>query len=222
MQATRTVELLGPLNAVEQKFAPASLWTKGDTSLLMRHPRVAIVGTRHPSTEGVRRTHRLVKELVNVGAIVVSGLAQGVDTVAHTHTLELGGRTIAVLGTPLDDVFPKANADLQRRIGEDHLLVSEFAPGSPVAKGNFPRRNRTMALVSDASVIIEAGATSGTVSQGWEAIRLGRPLFLLKSLVDTGLSWPTEMVDHGAFVLNEMADLLDVLPTDEIREAVSF
>lgn len=222
MQATRTVELLGPLNAVEQKFAPASLWTKGDTSLLMKHPRVAIVGTRHPSAEGERRTRRLVKELVKVGAVVVSGLAQGVDTVAHTLTLDLGGRTIAVLGTPLDDVFPRANADLQKRIGEAHLLVSEFAPGSPVAKGNFPRRNRTMALLSDASVIVEAGATSGTVSQGWEAIRLGRPLFLLKSLVDSDLSWPRDMVNHGAFVLNDMADLLDVLPTDEIREAVSF
>lgn len=222
MQAARTVELVGPLNAVEQKFAPATLWTKGDTSLLMRHPRVAIVGTRHPSAEGERRTRRLVKELVKVGAIVVSGLAQGVDTVAHTLTLELGGHTIAVLGTPLDDVFPRANAGLQEQIGDRHLLVSEFAPGSHVAKGNFPRRNRTMALISDASVIIEAGATSGTISQGWEAIRLGRPLFLLKSLVEAGLSWPRDMMDHGAFVLNDMADLLDVLPTDEIREAVSF
>ncbi len=222
MQSARTADLVGPLNGVEQKFAPATLWTTGDTGLLKRHPRVAIVGTRHPSDEGERRTRRLVKELVKVGAVVVSGLAQGIDTVAHTQTIELGGRTIAVLGTPLDDVFPKSNADLQRRIGDEHLLVSEFAPGSAVAKGNFPRRNRTMALVSDASVIIEAGASSGTVSQGWEAIRLGRPLFLLRSLVDAGLPWPREMVDHGAFVLNEMTDLLDVLPTDEIRDAVSF
>lgn len=222
MQGRRTVELLGPLNAVEQKFAPPILWTKGDTALLERHPRVAVVGTRSPSAEGERRTRRLVKELVKVGAVVVSGLAEGVDTIAHTQTLALGGRTIAVLGTPLDEAFPKANTSLQERVGERDLLVSEFAPGSKVSRGNFPRRNRTMALVSDASVIVEAGATSGTISQGWEAIRLGRPLFLLKSLVDAGLPWPREMVEHGAFVLNSMADLLDVLPTDEIREAVSF
>jgi DNA processing protein len=222
VSGTQTVELLGPLNAVEQKFAPAVLWTRGDAALLVRHPRVAIVGTRSPSTEGERRTRRLVKELVRVGAVIVSGLAEGVDTIAHTQTLALGARTIAVLGTPLDDVFPRANASLQERIGESELLVSEFAPGSKVSRGNFPRRNRTMALVSDASVIIEAGATSGTISQGWEAIRLGRPLFLLKSLVDAGLPWPREMIEHGAFVLNDMADLLDVLPTDEIREAVSF
>jgi DNA processing protein len=188
----------------------------------MRHPRVAVVGTRSPSVEGERRTRRLVKELTKAGAVVVSGLAQGVDTIAHMQTLALAGRTIAVLGTPLDDVFPKANAPLQERIGESDLVVSEFPPGSKVARGNFPRRNRTRALLSDASVIVEAGPTSGTISQGWEAIRLGRPLFLLKSLVDAGLPWPREMIEHGAFVLNDMADLLEVLPTDEIREAVSF
>lgn len=222
MGGTRTVDLLGPLNAVEQKFAPELLWTRGDVGLLLRHPRVAIVGTRSPSTEGERRTRRLVKELVKVGAVIVSGLAEGVDTIAHTQTLALGARTIAVLGTPLNIVFPSANALLQERIGENHLLVSEFAPGSKVTRGNFPRRNRTMALVSDASVIVEAGATSGTISQGWEAIRLGRPLFLLKSLVESDLPWPREMIEHGAFVLNDIADLLGVLPTDEIREAVSF
>lgn len=217
-----SVELLGPLNAVEQKFAPQVLWTRGDTTLLERHPRVAVVGTRSPSSEGERRTRRLVKELVKVGAVVVSGLAAGIDTIAHTQTLALGGKTIAVVGTPLDEVFPKANASLQERIGETALLISEFAPRSKVSRGNFPRRNRTMALVSDASVIVEAGPTSGTISLGWEAIRLGRPLFLLESLVDAGLPWPREMVEHGAFVLHDMADLLDVLPTDEIRDAVSF
>jgi len=218
----RTIDLVGPLNSVEQKFAPAMLWTRGDTSLLTRHPRVAIVGTRAPSAEGEKRARRLVKELVKIGAVVVSGLAEGIDTIAHSQTLALGGRTIAVLGTPLDQTFPRTNASLQERIGEVDLLVSEFACGSKVSRGNFPRRNRTMALVSDASVIVEAGATSGTISQGWEAIRLGRPLFLLKSLVESGFGWPGEMIEHGAFVLNEMSDLLDVLPTDEFREAASF
>lgn len=222
MVGASTSELLGPLNAVEQKYAPRTLWTFGDVSLLQHHPRVAVVGTRHPSPEGERRARRLVKELVAHGAIVVSGLAQGIDTIAHTQTLALDGRTIAVIGTPIDDVFPKANAALQRQIGEQHLVVSEFAPGSSVSKGNFPRRNRTMALIADASVIVEAGEGSGTLSQGWEALRLGRPLFLLKSLVESGLTWPREMIDHGAFVLAGMDELLRVLPTDGIREAVAF
>lgn len=115
-----------------------------------------------------------------------------------------------------------ANAALQRTIGERGLLVSQFAPSSVVTKGNFPQRNRTMALVSDATIIVEAGATSGTVSQGWEALRLGRPLFLLQSLVDAGHPWPATMIEHGAFVLNDVQEVLEVLPTDDIRAAAAF
>ncbi len=222
MAGTPTEQLLGPLNPVELKFAPPTLWTAGDSTLLQRHPRVAVVGTRHPTPDGVRRAQRLVKMLVEHDAVVVSGLAEGVDTVAHTYTLELGGRTVAVIGTSLDEAFPKKNAGLQQRIAQEHLLVSEFAPGIPVARGNFPRRNRTMALIADASVIIEAGEGSGTLSQGWEALRLGRPLFLLQSLVASGLSWTADMLNHGARVLSAAEDLLQVLPTDDIRDAVSF
>jgi DNA processing protein len=222
VSGARTTDLIGPLNNVEAKYAPPSLWTRGDPSLLERHPRVAIVGTRHPSPEGERRARKLVKGLLEQRAIVVSGLAQGIDTIAHTETIARGGRTIAVIGTPIDEVYPKANATLQKRIGEEHLVVSEFAPGTAVAKGNFPRRNRTMALIADASVIVEAGEGSGTLSQGWEALRLGRPLFLLKSILGSGLRWPQKMVEHGALVMTDFDDLLRVLPTDEIREAVAF
>jgi DNA processing protein len=222
MEPERTAELLGPLNAVEQKFAPPMLWTAGDVSLLQRHPRVAVVGTRRPSADGERRTRRLVHILVDHGASVVSGLAEGVDTIAHTQAIARGGRTIAVLGTPIDDVFPRSNAALQAQIARDHLLVSEFPPGSAVSRGNFPRRNRTMALIADVSVIVEAGESSGTVSQGWEALRLGRPLFLLKSLVDSELAWPREMLSYGALVLARPDDLLEALPSDGLREAVSF
>jgi len=222
VSGTATSELLGPLNAVEQKFAPSRLWTSGDASLLQRHPRVAVVGTRHPSPDGARRTRKLVKALVEQRVVVVSGLAQGVDTLAHSQTIELGGRTIAVLGTPLDQVFPRQNEALQRFIAREHLVVSEFAPGVAVSRGNFPRRNRTMALIADASVIIEAGDGSGTLSQGWEALRLGRPLFLLKSLLEPDLKWPREMLDYGASVLTHVDDLMKVLPGDDIRDAVSF
>lgn len=222
MSGTRVEDLLGPLNAVERKFAPPVLWTLGHADLLRQHPRVAVVGTRNPTKEGAHRATRLVRELVAARAVVVSGLAAGIDTIAHTQTIDLGGRTIAVIGTPVDDVFPKANERLQQRIGRDHLVVSEFAPGTPVGRGNFPRRNRTMALIADASVIVEAGEGSGTLSQGWETLRIGRPLFLLKSLVGSELKWPKEMIDHGAMVLTRTEDLLDILPTDAIREAVAF
>jgi DNA processing protein len=218
----RTVELLGPLNAVEQKFAPPTLWYEGDAALLSRHPRVAVVGTRRPSQDGQQRARKLTKILATRGVVVVSGLAEGVDTIAHQQAIAHGGRTIAVIGTSLEEVFPRSNAGLQRQIARDHLLVSEFAPGVPVGRGNFPRRNRTMALIADASVIIEASSSSGTLSQGWEALRLGRPLFLLKSVVDAGQPWAREMLDYGAFVLSKEDDLLQILPSEGLREAVAF
>lgn len=223
MQCWEVEELLGPLNETERKFAPQQLWTAGDAELLRCHPRVAVVGTRKPSADGVRRARKLVAALVQADAIVVSGLAEGIDTVAHTHTITLAGRTVAVLGTPLDQSFPATNRALQRQLAAEHLVVSEFAPGRPSARGNFPRRNRTMALLSDATVIIEAGEGSGTISQGWEALRLGRPLFLLRSLVESSLAWPREMVQYGAFELRQAEDLLSVLPrTQDLRAVVSF
>ena len=94
MNTRRTVDLLGPLTAVEQKFAPEVLWTNGNVALLQHRPRVAVVGTRSPAAEGERRTRRLVRELVKAGAVVVSGLAQGVDTIAHTQAIALAGRTM--------------------------------------------------------------------------------------------------------------------------------
>lgn len=161
-----------------------------------------------------------LRELVRHGATVVSGLAQGVDTIAHT-TAMIEGRTIAVIGTPLDDVFPRQNAALQAHIASQDLVVSEFAPGSRVSKGNFPRRNRTMALIADASVIVEAGDGSGTLSHGWEALRIGRPLFFLRSLLDAELEWPRKMMTYGARALPSLDELLAALPCDDIRRARS-
>ena len=106
---------------------------------------------------------------MNHQMIVVSGLACGIDTAAHTAAIESGGKTIAVLGTPLDDTYPQENQALQSLIMAQHLAVSQFAPGAGTQPKNFPVRNRTMALLTDATVIVEAGEKSGTVHQGWEA-----------------------------------------------------
>jgi DNA processing protein len=145
----------------------------------------------------------LVQALVHHGMIVVSGLALGIDRVAHETAMQAGGRTIAVIGSSLDESYPKENADLQARIGREHLLVSQFAPGTPITPKNFPIRNRTMALLCDATVIVEAGDQSGTLHQGWEALRLGRKLFLLESVAnDTQLAWPQKMISYGAEVLS--------------------
>lgn len=208
-------DLLGPLNEVERKNAPKDLFVRGEIGLLFGTPCVSVVGTRRPSTHGVARCQALVRALVGRGMVVVSGLAAGIDTIAHRAALELEGRTIAVLGTGLERAFPAENAALLEEIAAHHLVLSQFPKGTPPRRGNFPMRNRTMALVSGATVIIEAGESSGTQHQGWEALRLGRALLLLESLAARpDLDWPRQMIGYGAQVLTrENLDLvLDEVP----------
>ncbi len=131
--------------------------------------------------------------------------------------MNAGGRTIAVLGSGLDKPFPSSNHELFERIVSQHLAVSQFSPGTPPRAQNFPQRNRTMALLSDATVVIEAGEKSGTRHQGWEALRLGRSLFLLESVAKApGLTWTREMLGYGAQVLSR-DNLEEVLRSIPVR-----
>ena len=196
-------EILGPLDDVEQKHAPHRLWVQGDTSLLTRGARVSVVGSRQASEIGLQRAAKLARLLVSNGVVVVSGLAEGIDAAAHVHAMEAGGKTVAVLGTPLERTFPAKHRGLQERIGREHLLVSQFGPGTKTFPSHFPLRNRTMALLSDATVIVEAGPKSGTLHQGWEALRLGRQLYVLESLANRGFDWLTDLQGHGAQVLSD-------------------
>lgn len=211
-----TVEALGGLNEWESIHAPVELYLQGDVGLLRRHPRVAVVGSRRASEAGLRRTRDLVKVLVSKGIVIVSGLAEGIDTAAHHAAIDAGGRTIAVLGTPLDKCFPASNRHLQEQISKDHLVVSQYASGSPIHKGNFPMRNRTMALIADATIIVEANETSGTRHQGWEALRMYRPLMIMSNVSkDPALTWPSKMIEYGAIELTRenLDAALEDLPT---------
>lgn len=206
-------KLLGHLNAVESANAPQVLYVIGRSELLREVSRVSIVGSRKASEDGLRRASRLARELAARGIAIVSGLAKGIDAAAHRGAIDAGGSTVAVIGTPLDQTYPREHAELQDLIARKHLLVSQFPLGYPVSRSNFPRRNRTMALLSHATVIAEAGDSSGTLSQGWEAIRLGRPLFIMQSVAaDRGLAWPNEMIGYGAMVLQHTEEIMDVLP----------
>lgn len=212
---TTPEELLGPLNEVELKHAPRFLYAAGTVALCRDFARVSVIGTREVSAVGLKRTRDLVRMLVDRGVAVVSGLARGVDTCAHRTAIDAGGKTIAVIGTPLDQFYPKENADLQRTLMDEYLVISQFPKGTPAERKNFAIRNRTMALVSHATVIVEAGESSGTLYQGWEALRLGRPLFLLESLAKRPeLKWPREMIGYGAQVLTRgnIDVLIDSLP----------
>lgn len=209
-------ELLGPLNDIEEKYAPKALYVVGDLPIPLPKPRASVIGSRKASVKALENAHNITSTLVENGVIVVSGLARGIDTVAHKTAIEEGGDTIAVLGTPLDKYYPSENANLQDFIMNNHLAVSQFPIGYPVQPRNFVIRNRTMALISDISIIVEAGDSSGSLHQGWEALRLGHPLFIWKSIVENkSLSWPEKMIDYGAMVLTDPEEVLDYLPSNQ-------
>lgn len=224
-ETVKTSDILGPLNDFERKHAPAELFIEGDKTLLTKGVRVSVVGSRKVSYLGARRARSFAEALVRHGITVVSGLAEGVDTIAHDAAIRAGGKTIAVLGTPLSQTYPAANKALLETIKRDHLAVSQFSEGHPYKKENFPRRNRTMALISDATVIVEAGEKSGTRHQGWEALRLGRLVFLMENVAeDQTLTWPREMISYGAQVLrrDDMPEILYDIPSFTAGGAVAF
>lgn len=181
----------------------------------LRRPRVSIIGSRKPSSSGFDASKTITKALVEKQTVVVSGLAEGIDTAAHQTAITTGGRTIAVLGTPLNKAYPAKNSPLQQEIMRNHLAISQFPAEHQTTPKDFVLRNLTMALISDATVIVEASDSSGSLHQGWEALRLGRPLFIWKSVLnDTLLKWPEKMLDYGAMVLFDPMDMFEILPSD--------
>jgi len=208
--------LLGrPLNDIEEKYAPETIYYKGPMKIPLPCARVSVIGTREPTEDGILAAEQVSKTLVENNVIIVSGLAKGIDTVGHKTAIKNGGKTIAVIGTPLNKTYPKENTELQEEMMKNNLVLSQYPVGHPTTKKDFALRNRTMALISDASVIVEAGDGSGTLYQGWETIRLGRPLFICKSVVhNPKLKWPKEMMEYGAIELDDPIDILEILPSN--------
>jgi DNA processing protein len=195
------------------------LYYRGDWELAYMRS-VAIVGTRKPSVDGIARTKKLVRQLVESKFTIVSGLAAGIDTVAHQSAISYGGCTIGVLGTALSQSYPAANKKLQKSIAEEHLLISQV----PVIRSSqqgpsrnhifFPERNITMSALTEATIIIEAGETSGTLTQARAALKQGRKLFILESCFgQPGLSWPAKFEDQGAIRVRTYDDILRNLPS---------
>jgi DNA processing protein len=179
---------------------------------------VAIVGTREPSLEGKRRAAKLAKLFVTDGFTVVSGLARGIDSAAHEAAISAGGHTIAVLGTPICEYYPPENRDLQRKIADEHLVISQV-PIVRYARQHhranrffFPERNATMSALTEATIIIEAGETSGTLVQARHALKQGRKLFILDSCFhNSSITWPAKFVEQGAIRVSEYDEIKDYL-----------
>lgn len=181
---------------------------------LVEAKSVAVVGTRKPSAQGRRRASQLARDLVQDGYTVVSGLARGIDTEALTTAINVGGRVIAVIGTPLSEHYPPENAELQDRIEREFLLVSQVPvcryslQKPPQNRIFFPERNVTMSALTEATVIVEAGETSGTLTQARAAIHQGRKLFILDScFLDPRLTWPAKFQRLGAIRVRKYEDI---------------
>ena len=182
---------------------------------------VAVVGSRAASEEGLRRATRLSRELVDLGFTVVSGLAQGIDSAAHIGALRAGGRTVAVMGTGLDHRYPKRNAKLADHILSDGgALLTQFFPHQGPRPWTFPMRNVVMSGLALATVVVEAGHTSGARMQARMALYHGRAVFLLHSLVERH-EWAREYVEEGAYgtraiPINTTAEIVQRLEGDGI------
>ncbi len=172
---------------------------------------VAVVGARKATHDGTKKAGVIAEHLVDSGFTVVSGLAAGIDTAAHTASLARGGRTVAVIGTGLARSYPPENQALQRRIASECAVISQFWPDAPPSRRSFPMRNAVMSGITLATVVIEASDTSGSRIQARLALAQGRPVFLLASLVDRQ-PWAREYAGRpGTHVVRSPGEITTVV-----------
>jgi DNA processing protein len=171
---------------------------------------IAVIGSRRASADGLGRARAITEHVVELGYAVVSGLAAGIDTVAHQTVLARGGRTIAVIGTGLAHSYPPENTELQRRIAAEGLVVSQFLPDVGPDARNFPQRNALMSGLALASIIVAATRMSGARTQARAALAHGRPVLLTSSLL--AQDWARELAARpGVHVFGSPSELDDVL-----------
>ncbi|MBV9578793.1 MAG: DNA-protecting protein DprA [Chloroflexi bacterium] len=202
-----------PLNLRTVADPPPVLFARGSLTAADA-TAVALVGTRRASGYGMAVADRLSEDLAAAGVTLVSGLAKGIDTVVHRAAVKAGGRTIAVLGNGLDQVYPAQNASLARAIVETHAgaLVSEFAPGVPPDAVNFPRRNRIISGLSLVTVIVEAGEPSGALITADFALEQGRDVLTVPgSIFSPTCAGTNQLLKQGATPVTSADDILDVL-----------
>lgn len=206
-----------PMRLQEAKYPIELFYYKGDLGLL-ESPCVSVVGARKCSEDGMKRTRKLVLGLIEHGYTIVSGLATGVDTVALSTAIESKGNVIGVIGTPIDQYYPKENMALQDKIASDYLLISQvpfyrYHTEPFKSKRNyFPQRNETMSALSEATIIVEASDTSGTLTQARAALAQKRKLFILNSCFENkSITWPKRFEERGAIRVTSIEDITNVL-----------
>lgn len=211
-QGLEVLDVLSPryparLRGIHQ--APPLLFARGD--LVDDDHAVSVVGSRAASERGLDIASSVARCLVGEGLSVMAGLAAGIDTAAHRATLDTGGRTVAVIGTGINRSYPAANAALHREIAEHGLLLSQFWPDAPPQKHTFLMRNATMSGYGLATVVVEAGETSGARSQARMAVEHGRPVILTSLVVDRN-DWAKRLVGRpGVNVAEGVGDIREII-----------
>lgn len=191
---------------------PPVLFLLGDRSLLGR-PAAALVGSRDHSSYGADACRSLAGAVAQAGVVIVSGMARGLDAVAHTAALDAGGATIGVLGNGLGVIYPAANRALYERVAGDGLLVTEFPPGERPNVGSFPRRNRLISGLSRVTVVVEAAVGSGALITAGAALDQGREVMAVPGNITSPLSaGSNRLIRDGAAPVLEPADLLQHFP----------
>lgn len=204
-----------PSQLSETDGAPIALYAMGDVDLLSM-PQLAIVGSRTPTASGRDAAHEFGRHLASKGVVVTSGLALGVDAAAHEGALQADGLTIAVCGTGLDRVYPRANHGLAQQIAERGLLLSEFPIGTAVAAHNFPKRNRIISALSLGTLVVEAALRSGSLITARYASEQGREVFAMPGSIHNPLARGchqlirdgAKLVENAAHVFEELAPQL--------------
>ncbi len=190
---------------------PVLLWAMGRLSLLQA-PALAVVGSRHPTPQGQDNARAFAQALSEAGLTIVSGLADGVDGLAHEGALAGPGSTIAVVGTGLDRVYPAKHQALAHRIAQEGLLISEFALGTPSIPHNFPKRNRIVAGLTCGTLVVEAALQSGSLITARLASEMGREVFAIPGSIHAPQSRGCHaLIKQGAKLVESSDDVLDEL-----------
>jgi DNA processing protein len=192
---------------------PVLLYVRGDLQVL-NQPSISIVGTRRPTLYGTQMAERLGREIAARGVVVVSGMARGVDAIAHQGAMSVNGRAIGVLGTGINVCYPKENRKLYEKVLERGAIVSEFPLGTHPAPENFPIRNRIVAGMPLGVVVVEGAQYSGSLITARLAMEFGREVFGVPGNVTQAVSFaPNQLIRQGAKLVTNGADVIEDLPT---------
>ena len=208
-----------PRALLDLEVVPDPLFAIGDLEVL-RKPLVSIVGTRDATAYGLRTARALASSLARAGVGVVSGMARGIDAAVHRAALDAGGVTVAVLGTGVDVPYPVGHAELHRLISDRGLVLSESGSGTTAHQGSFPKRNRIIAALGLATIVVEAGHKSGALNTAKHALELGRTLAAVPGSIDSPQSaGANHLLRDGAVVIASIADALALAGVADVGQS---